>query len=108
MDLGTRLGDQCLDNGPQREFIAGDSGASLPGIGHQQGPPGLGGIMRRPGLGDKPPGFGRGGMGAVYLAEREDGEFKRQAAIKLVRRYGYRHKGIANGAARIIVCAWTP
>jgi tetratricopeptide (TPR) repeat protein/aminoglycoside phosphotransferase (APT) family kinase protein len=29
--------------------------------------------------------IGRGGMGAVYLAEREDGEFTRQAAIKIVR-----------------------
>ncbi|MGH9721866.1 MAG: protein kinase domain-containing protein, partial [Bryobacteraceae bacterium] len=30
--------------------------------------------------------IGRGGMGVVYLAEREDGEFTRQAAIKVVRR----------------------
>jgi eukaryotic-like serine/threonine-protein kinase len=30
--------------------------------------------------------IGQGGMGAVYLAEREDGEFTRQAAVKLVRR----------------------
>src|SRR5262249_37722390 len=30
--------------------------------------------------------IGRGGMGAVYLAEREDGEFTHQAAIKFVRR----------------------
>ena len=29
--------------------------------------------------------IGHGGMGAVYLAEREDGEFKRQAAIKVIR-----------------------
>lgn len=29
--------------------------------------------------------IGRGGMGAVYLAERDDGEFRQQAAIKLVR-----------------------
>jgi len=29
---------------------------------------------------------GRGGMGTVYLAEREDGEFERQVAIKLLRR----------------------
>jgi ornithine--oxo-acid transaminase len=28
-----------------------------------------------------------------------------ETAIKLVRRYGYRHKGIADGRARIIVCA---
>ena len=29
--------------------------------------------------------IGRGGMGAVYLAERDDGEYHQQAAIKLVR-----------------------
>ena len=29
--------------------------------------------------------IGRGGMGAVYLAERDDGEYRQQAAIKLVR-----------------------
>ncbi|MBB5208997.1 serine/threonine protein kinase [Chiayiivirga flava] len=29
--------------------------------------------------------LGRGGMGMVYLAEREDGEFRQQAAIKLLR-----------------------
>jgi serine/threonine-protein kinase len=29
--------------------------------------------------------IGRGGMGAVYLAERDDGEYLQQAAIKLVR-----------------------
>jgi tetratricopeptide (TPR) repeat protein len=29
--------------------------------------------------------IGRGGMGAVYLAEREDGQFTRQVAIKVVR-----------------------
>jgi serine/threonine protein kinase len=29
--------------------------------------------------------IGRGGMGAVYLAERDDGEYTQQAAIKLVR-----------------------
>lgn len=29
--------------------------------------------------------IGRGGMGAVYLAERDDGEYVQQAAIKLVR-----------------------
>src|SRR5436853_7392308 len=28
--------------------------------------------------------IGRGGMGAVYLAERSDGAFRKQAAIKLV------------------------
>jgi len=30
--------------------------------------------------------IGRGGMGAVYLAERDDAEFRQQAAIKLVKR----------------------
>jgi hypothetical protein len=30
--------------------------------------------------------IGRGGMGAVYLAERADAEFKKQVAIKLVKR----------------------
>ena len=30
--------------------------------------------------------IGRGGMGAVYLAERADGEFNQQVAIKLVKR----------------------
>jgi serine/threonine protein kinase len=30
--------------------------------------------------------IGRGGMGAVYLAERADAEFRRQVAIKLVKR----------------------
>lgn len=30
--------------------------------------------------------LGSGGMGAVYLAERADGEFRKQAAIKLVKR----------------------
>ncbi|MEO7755909.1 MAG: serine/threonine-protein kinase, partial [Dokdonella sp.] len=29
--------------------------------------------------------IGRGGMGAVYLAERDDGEYVQQAAVKLVR-----------------------
>ena len=29
--------------------------------------------------------IGRGGMGAVYLAERDDGEYRQQAAIKLMR-----------------------
>jgi eukaryotic-like serine/threonine-protein kinase len=30
--------------------------------------------------------LGRGGMGAVYLAQRADGEFKKQVAIKLLKR----------------------
>jgi eukaryotic-like serine/threonine-protein kinase len=30
--------------------------------------------------------LGRGGMGAVYLAERADGEYERQVALKLVKR----------------------
>ena len=30
--------------------------------------------------------LGRGGMGAVYLAERADGEFRRQVAVKLIKR----------------------
>jgi eukaryotic-like serine/threonine-protein kinase len=30
--------------------------------------------------------IGRGGMGAVYLAERADGSFRRQVAIKLIKR----------------------
>ncbi len=30
--------------------------------------------------------IGRGGMGAVYLAERADGEFERQVALKVVKR----------------------
>src|ERR1051325_11590529 len=30
--------------------------------------------------------IGEGGMGAVYLAERDDAEFKRQVAIKLIKR----------------------
>ncbi|HKX83192.1 MAG TPA: serine/threonine-protein kinase, partial [Pyrinomonadaceae bacterium] len=30
--------------------------------------------------------LGRGGMGAVYLAERSDGEFRQRAAIKLIKR----------------------
>ncbi len=30
--------------------------------------------------------IGRGGMGAVYLAERADGEFKQKVAIKLIKR----------------------
>jgi len=29
--------------------------------------------------------IGRGGMGAVYLAERDDGEYQQQAAVKLMR-----------------------
>jgi eukaryotic-like serine/threonine-protein kinase len=30
--------------------------------------------------------IGRGGMGAVYLAERDDGQFRKQVAIKLIKR----------------------
>jgi tetratricopeptide (TPR) repeat protein/predicted Ser/Thr protein kinase len=30
--------------------------------------------------------LGRGGMGAVYLAERADGEYRRQAALKILKR----------------------
>src|SRR4028119_975781 len=30
--------------------------------------------------------IGRGGMGAVFLAERSDGEFQQQVALKIVRR----------------------
>ncbi|HEY9282474.1 MAG TPA: protein kinase, partial [Pyrinomonadaceae bacterium] len=30
--------------------------------------------------------IGRGGMGAVYLAERTDGEFRQQVAVKLIKR----------------------
>jgi hypothetical protein len=30
--------------------------------------------------------IGRGGMGAVYLAERDDGQFEQRAAIKLIKR----------------------
>jgi serine/threonine protein kinase len=30
--------------------------------------------------------IGRGGMGAVYLAAREDGDFKQQVAVKLIKR----------------------
>src|SRR4051812_48078453 len=29
--------------------------------------------------------IGRGGMGAVFLAERDDGEFRQQTALKIVR-----------------------
>lgn len=42
--------------------------------GHRLGPYRLVGVI------------GRGGMGAVYSAEREDGEFSRQVAIKVMRR----------------------
>ncbi len=34
--------------------------------------------------------IGRGGMGAVYLAERADGQFRHQVAVKLVRQGGPR------------------
>src|SRR5688572_33385821 len=30
--------------------------------------------------------IGRGGMGAVYLAERADGEFRQSVAVKLIKR----------------------
>ncbi|MBL8218659.1 MAG: serine/threonine protein kinase, partial [Bryobacterales bacterium] len=45
-----------------------------PMAGHKLGPYRLVGVV------------GRGGMGAVYSAEREDGEFTRQVAIKVMRR----------------------
>jgi serine/threonine-protein kinase len=39
--------------------------------------------------------LGRGGMGSVYLAERADGQFRQQAALKLVRPGGDGHGGPA-------------
>ncbi len=36
--------------------------------------------------------LGRGGMGRVYLAQRDDGEFRQQAAIKLLDRPSDRHE----------------
>lgn len=36
--------------------------------------------------------IGRGGMGVVYLAERADGEYRQQAALKLVRLDGGAHR----------------
>jgi eukaryotic-like serine/threonine-protein kinase len=43
-------------------------------------------IGRRIGVFELTKEIGRGGMGAVYLAERADGEFKQKVAIKLIKR----------------------
>ena len=43
-------------------------------------------IGRRVGVYELKREIGRGGMGAVYLAERVDGEFRQTVAIKLIKR----------------------
>ena len=43
-------------------------------------------IGRRVGIYELVKEIGRGGMGAVYLAERADGEFRQRVAVKLVKR----------------------
>ncbi len=43
-------------------------------------------VGRRVGVFELKRELGRGGMGAVYLAERADGEFRQKAAVKLIKR----------------------
>ena len=43
-------------------------------------------IGRRVGVYELKREIGRGGMGAVYLAERADGEFRQTVAVKLIKR----------------------
>ena len=43
--------------------------------------------------------LGRGGMGAVYLAERDDGQFSQQVALKVVARRDLALRGETRGAA---------
>ncbi len=51
-----------------------------------EGDPGADQVGRRIGAYQIVREIGRGGMGAVYLAERADGEFEKQVAIKLLKR----------------------
>ena len=61
-------GDGAADEGTPAEDDAAD-----PLLGRRVGPYRLAGVL------------GRGGMGAVYLAERADGAFRQRVALKLVR-----------------------
>ena len=46
--------------------------------------------------------LGRGGMGEVYRAERADGQFEHQIALKLLRQDAVEHLGLFVGERRIL------
>jgi serine/threonine-protein kinase len=86
-------GDAALRARVERLLLAADSPELAPG-GALAGPLGLSWLEDRSRDGDESPGqrlgpwrllreIGRGGMAVVFLAERADGQFAQQVAIKL-------------------------
>ena len=74
-------GPGVLPDQPAAEFVAGIVGAVGPGY-----PAAAPSAPARVGPYRVLDQLGQGGMGAVYLAERDDGQFRQRVALKLVRR----------------------
>ncbi len=78
--LGTMVAEAVRDQGTSSREEGGDAGEEDAGVRGQFSPGDRLGSYRILDL------LGRGGMGAVYLAERADGAFHRRVALKVVKR----------------------
>ena len=80
-DLGSQLQDLLLHDSPNNDKFSGAVQSLVTELSHEDSVEQIGRqfgpyrILRQ---------VGEGGMGAVYLAERSDGEFEQQVAIKLI------------------------